>query len=78
MAERRPSLMEPRIESLMGKVDSKGFANTLHGLTIKAADEPGILMDVTFDQNGDIDRQSFLVEVVEGKQVVKQVLPKLK
>ena len=62
----------------MGKVDSKAFADALHGLTIKAADEPGILMDVTFDQNGDIDRQSFLVEVVEGKQVVKQVLPKVK
>ncbi|NUR13295.1 MAG: ABC transporter substrate-binding protein, partial [Bradyrhizobium sp.] len=62
----------------MGKVDPKKFADTLHGLTIKAADEPGILMDVTFDANGDIDRQSFLVEVVEGKQVVKQVLPKVK
>jgi branched-chain amino acid transport system substrate-binding protein len=62
----------------MGKVDPKAFADTLHGLTIKASEEPGILMDVTFDQNGDIDRQSFLVEVVEGKQVVKQVLPKLK
>jgi len=31
----------------------------------------------TFDKNGDIDRQGFLVEVVAGKQVVKQVLPKL-
>src|SRR6478736_3112530 len=62
----------------MGKVDAKAFADTLHGLTIKAADEPGILMDVTFSETGDIDRQSFLVEVVEGKQVVKQVLPKLK
>jgi branched-chain amino acid transport system substrate-binding protein len=61
----------------MGKVDSKAFADTLRGLTIKAADEPGILMDVTFDENGDIDRQGFLVEVVDGKQVVKQVLPKL-
>lgn len=61
----------------MGKVDSKAFADTLHGLTIKTAAEPNILMDVTFDQNGDIDRQGFLVEVVEGKQVVKQVLPKL-
>ena len=61
----------------MGKVDSKAFADTLHGLTIKAADEPGILMDVTFDANGDIDRQGFLVEIVEGKQVIKQVLPKL-
>jgi branched-chain amino acid transport system substrate-binding protein len=61
----------------MGKVDSKAFADTLHGLTIKAADEPGILMDATFDENGDIDRQGFLVEVVDGKQVVKQILPKL-
>jgi branched-chain amino acid transport system substrate-binding protein len=61
----------------MGKVDAKAFADTLHGLTIKAANEPGILMDVTFDQNGDIDRQGFLVEVVDGKQVIKQVLPKL-
>jgi branched-chain amino acid transport system substrate-binding protein len=61
----------------MGKVDPKGVADALHGLTITAAKEPGILMDVTFDQNGDIDRQGFLVEIVDGKQVVKQVLPKL-
>jgi branched-chain amino acid transport system substrate-binding protein len=61
----------------MGKVDGKALADTMHGLTIKAANEPGILIDVTFDQNGDIDRQGFLVEIVEGKQVVKQVLPKL-
>jgi len=61
----------------MGKVDPKGLADALHGLTIKADKEPGILMDVSFDQNGDIDRQGFLVEIVAGKQVVKQVLPKL-
>jgi branched-chain amino acid transport system substrate-binding protein len=61
----------------MGKVDSKGFADALHGLTITAAKEPGILMDVTFDANGDIDRQGFLAEVVDGKQVIKSVLPKL-
>jgi branched-chain amino acid transport system substrate-binding protein len=61
----------------MGKVDAKAFADNLHGLTIKAANEPGILMDVTFDPNGDIDRQGFLVEIVDGKQVIKQVLPKL-
>jgi len=61
----------------MGKLDAKGIADALHGLTIKAADDPGILMDVTFDENGDIDREGFLVEVVDGKQVVKQVLPKL-
>ncbi|WP_024520143.1 ABC transporter substrate-binding protein [Bradyrhizobium sp. Tv2a-2] len=61
----------------MGKVDPKAFADTLHGLTIKATEEPGMLMDVTFDEHGDIDRQGFLVEVVDGKQVVTQVLPKL-
>src|SRR5438105_5509034 len=61
----------------MGKVDSKAFADNLHALTTKAANEPGILIDVTFDQNGDIDRQGFLVEIVEGKQGIKQVLPKL-
>jgi branched-chain amino acid transport system substrate-binding protein len=61
----------------MGKLDPKGIADALHGLTIKAADDPGILMDVTFDENGDIDREGFLVEVVDGKQVIKQILPKL-
>ena len=61
----------------MGKADPKGLADALHGLTITAAKEPGILMDVTFDANGDIDRQGFLAEVVEGKQVIKAVLPKL-
>ncbi len=61
----------------MGKVDSKDFAKTLHGMTITAAQEPGILMDVTYDAHGDIDRQGFLVVVENGKQVIKQVLPKL-
>jgi branched-chain amino acid transport system substrate-binding protein len=61
----------------MGKVDSKGFADALHGFTITVAKEPGILMDATFDANGDIDRQGFLAEVVEGKQLIKSVLPKL-
>ena len=61
----------------MGKVDPKEFAKTLHGMTITPDQEPGILMETTYDQNGDIDRQSFMTEVVDGKQVVKAVLPKL-
>ena len=61
----------------MGKVDPKEFAKTLHGMTITPDKEPGILMETTYDQNGDIDRQSFMTEVVVGKQVVKAVLPKL-
>ena len=62
----------------MGKLDSKNLAAALHGLTITPDKEPGILMEVTIDENGDLDRQSFLGEVVNGKQVIKEVLPKLK
>ncbi|HLW92254.1 MAG TPA: ABC transporter substrate-binding protein [Roseiarcus sp.] len=62
----------------MGKLDPKNLANTLHGLTITTAMEPNILMDVTIDQNGDLDRESFLGKVVDGKQVITEVLPKLK
>jgi hypothetical protein len=36
-----------------------------------------VLLDVTFDDNGDIDRESFLVEVQGGKAVVKEILPPL-
>ena len=61
----------------IGKVDPKELHKTLHGLTITPQQEPGILMEVTIDQNGDLDRQSFLGEVVDGKQVIKEVLPKL-
>ncbi len=61
----------------MGKFDSKGFAQTAHGITITPKDEPGILMEATWDQNGDIDRQSFLVEVMDGKQKIVDILPKL-
>jgi branched-chain amino acid transport system substrate-binding protein len=62
----------------MGKLDAKNLAAALHGLTITPDKEPGILMEVAIDENGDLDRQSFLGEVVSGKQVIKEVLPKLK
>jgi branched-chain amino acid transport system substrate-binding protein len=58
-----------------GKVDSKLLAQSLHGAKISAKDNPGVLLDVTFDANGDLDRESFLVKVVNGKQVVTDTLP---
>ena len=61
----------------MGKLDPKGLPAALHGLTISPDKEPGILMEVTIDEHGDLDRQSFMGEVVDGKQVIKEVLPKL-
>ena len=60
-----------------GKIDRAALASAMKGLTVKAAKEPGVLMDVSFDDKGDIDRDSFLVEVKNGKQEVKEVLPAL-
>ncbi|MET0344730.1 MAG: ABC transporter substrate-binding protein [Casimicrobiaceae bacterium] len=57
------------------KVDGKEFAKALHGAKISAKDYPGALLDVTFDNNGDLDRESFLVKVENGKQVVTATLP---
>ena len=49
----------------------------MHTLKVTTAKEPGILMDVSFDANGDLDRDSFLVEVKNGQQVVIATLPPL-
>lgn len=61
----------------IGKLDSKAFAEAAHGITISPKDVPNILMEATWDKNGDIDRESFLGEVVGGKQKIVEVLPKL-
>ena len=59
----------------IGKFDPKAFADAMHGIRLSAKEYPGILMDVTFDKNGDLDRESFMTKVVNGKQEVVAVLP---
>jgi branched-chain amino acid transport system substrate-binding protein len=61
----------------IGKFDREAFGKTMKGLTLKPDTAPGILMEATWDKNGDIDRASFLAEVVGGKQKIVEVLPKL-
>jgi branched-chain amino acid transport system substrate-binding protein len=61
----------------VGKLDRKAVAHALHGLAVSAAKEPGVIMDLRFDDKGDIDRESFLVEVKNGKQEVRETLPAL-
>ena len=61
----------------MGKLDREHLADALHGLTITPEKEPGILMEATWDKNGDVDRQSFLAEIEGGKQKIIKILPKL-
>ena len=60
-----------------GKLDRKAVATTLHTLKVKVADQPGVLMDASFDAKGDLDRESFMTEVKNGKQEVVAVLPAL-
>ena len=61
----------------VGKLDRKAVAQAMKGIHITAAKTPGELMDVTFDQAGDLDRESYMVEVKNGQQVVIATLPPL-
>jgi len=60
-----------------GKVDPKLLAQTLKNGKFSAKDQPGVLMDVSFDDKGDLDRESYMVEVKGGKQVIATTLPPL-
>ena len=61
----------------IGKFDRVAFGAAMKGLTLKPDTAPGMLMEASWDKNGDIDRESFLAEVVDGKQHIIAVLPKL-
>jgi branched-chain amino acid transport system substrate-binding protein len=61
----------------IGKFDREGLAKMMHGLTITTKDEPGILIETSWDNNGEIDRISFLAEVAGGKQKITKILPKI-
>jgi branched-chain amino acid transport system substrate-binding protein len=59
----------------VGKFDRKALAAAIKNASFSAKDHPGLLMDVSFDDKGDLDRESFLVEVKGGKQIVIGTLP---
>lgn len=58
-----------------GRFDRKGVADALRGARIRPSEEPGILIDTKIEQNGDLDRESFLAEVRDGRQVITGTLP---
>jgi branched-chain amino acid transport system substrate-binding protein len=59
----------------LGKFDPKAFAVAMKGINLSVKDHPGILLDVSFDKNGDLDRESYMTRVENGKQVVSAILP---
>jgi branched-chain amino acid transport system substrate-binding protein len=59
----------------IGKFDGKAFAAAMKNLSLSAKTHPGLLLDLSYDENGDLDRESYLTVVVKGKQEVKDILP---
>jgi branched-chain amino acid transport system substrate-binding protein len=62
------------IQDKVGKLDQKAFAKTMHGASISTAQYPGVLFDVRYDDKGDLDRESFIVKIVNGRAQVVQTL----
>jgi len=65
------------ITERMGSFDRVAFPENLHCATITVEDEPGVLLDVSYDANGDVDRESFIVEVADGVGTVTNSVPAL-
>ena len=59
----------------VGSFDAKAIAATLHGLAFSAAEHPGVLLDVKYDERGDLDRVSFIVRVNGRHQEMIAILP---
>jgi branched-chain amino acid transport system substrate-binding protein len=60
----------------LGRFDQKAFPTALHGAQFSAKDYPGLLFDVRYDDKGDLDRESFIVKIVNGRsQVVETLRP---
>ena len=62
----------------IGKFDRKALADDAARHDDQRRGRAGHPDGRTWDENGDIDRMSFLAEVVNGKQKITQELPKLK
>src|SRR5690554_3857312 len=54
-------ILKAAIEKV-GKFDREAVNQALHGIHISTKDHPGVLMDVSIDDKGDLDRESFLVQ----------------
>ena len=59
----------------IGKFDSRALADAMKGVALSAKDHPGILLDVRYDDKGDLDRASFIVRVSQGRHEFLATLP---
>lgn len=61
----------------IGEFDNSQFSDTIHCATLTVDDEPGLLLDVSYDGNGDIDRESYIIGVTDGVGEITETLPPL-
>ena len=59
----------------IGKFDSKALAAAMKGAALSAKEYPGILLDIRYDEKGDLDRASFIVRVKGGRHEFLATLP---
>ena len=63
------------VTEMIGDFDQEKFAETMHGLCLDAATYPGVLMDVCWDDTGEVSRASFMIGVEDGQQVITGLVP---
>ena len=63
------------VTEMVGELDGEAFAEKMHGLCLKAADHPKILLDTCWDDRGEMSRPSFMVQVKNGAPVVIGTVP---
>jgi len=63
------------VTEMVGDFDGEAFAEKMHGLCLKAADHPKILLDTCWDDRGEMSRPSFMVQVKDGAPVVIGTVP---
>lgn len=63
------------VTDMVGELDGEAFAEKMHGLCLKAADHPKILLDTCWDDRGEMSRPSFMVQVRNGAPVVIGTVP---
>jgi branched-chain amino acid transport system substrate-binding protein len=71
-----PFMLKAAVERV-GAFDQDKVRDCLHNNLFTTAEEPGLLLDVYAQANGDADRQSFIVEVQNRKPKVLKVFPML-
>lgn len=71
-------MVQAAVEKVGGFSEGKKLAECMRNQFYSAKQSPGILMDMYVDERGDVDRESFLIEVKNRRQEIVKVLPMLK